>query len=89
MPRSGQKQELIMNPSPSGSAIGGAVRSLALALASLVTASDPVAVFAGIIVLVAVLTTAVIVIMRMFAGLTKARRDAVIELVRAVRRSGK
>ena len=78
-----------MNPNPSGSAIGGAVRSLALALASLVTASDPVAVFAGIIVLVAVLTTAVIVIMRMFAGLTKARRDAVIELVRAIRRSGK
>lgn len=51
-------------------------------------ASDPVAVFAAIIVLVAVLTAAVLVIMRVFVGLTKARRDAVTELVRAMRRSG-
>jgi hypothetical protein len=87
MPRLGQEEELIMNPNPSGSAIGVVVRTLALALASLVTASDPVAVFAGIIVLVVVLVAAVIVIMRVFAGLTKARRDAVIELVRAMRRS--
>jgi hypothetical protein len=89
MPRSGQEQELIMNPNPSGSAIGVVVRTLALALAGLVTASDRVAVFAAIIVLVVVLTAAVVVIMRVFAGLTKARRDAVTELVRAMRRSGK
>ena len=75
-----------MNPNPSGSAIGGVVRTLALALAGLVAASDPVAVLAAIIVLVVVLTAAVVVIMRVFAGLTKARRDAVTELVRAMRR---
>ena len=40
MPRSVQKQELIMNPNPSGSAIGGVVRTLALALAGLVAASE-------------------------------------------------
>jgi hypothetical protein len=39
--------------------------------------------------LVVVLTAAVVVIMWVFAGLTKARRDAVTELVRAMRRSGK
>lgn len=77
-----------MNPNPSGSAIGVVVRTFALALGSWVIASDPVAVFAAIIVLVAVLTAAVLVIMRVFVGLTKARRDAVTELVRAMRRSG-
>jgi hypothetical protein len=89
MPRSGQEQELIMNPKPSGSAIDVVVRTLVLALVSLVTASDPVAVFAAIILLIVALTAAVVVIMRVFAGLTKARRDAVTELVRAMRRSGK
>ena len=78
-----------MNPKPSGSAIDVVVRTLVLALVSLVTASDPVAVFAAIIVLIVALTAAVVVIMRVFAGLTKARRDAVTELVRAMRRSGK
>ena len=78
-----------MNPNPSGSAIDFVVRTLALALVSLLTASDPVAVFAAIIALVMVLAAAVVVIMRVFAGLTKARRDAVTELVRAMRRSGK
>ena len=78
-----------MNPKPSGSAIDVVVRTLVLALVSLVTASDPVAVFAAIIVLIVALTAAVVVIMWVFAGLTKARRDAVTELVRAMRRSGK
>ena len=78
-----------MNPNRSGSAIGVVVRTLALTLASLVTASDPVAVFAAIIVLVVVLTAAVVGIMRRVCRPDQGTARRRHRVVRAMRRSGK
>lgn len=78
-----------MNPSPLVNAFHVITRALALAFVGFFTTISPLAVVGGLVLMVAVVAAAVVVIVLRFDRMTRTQRLDFIELVRALRQSGK